>query len=270
MTEKPVTPYQKCSDTSIKAAREKDASGTTADQDEILLALFRANGRRGVYIFEAAEHLTRELGYPVMPSTASGRINDLMQDEKCQRWFKCDALVVKSKTLPRKENPASGKSAGAYVLKQFESPEPAARGVSQGAAVPVEREAGAVMRTAAPAAAAPVIIESLPDGDNRIRDAFLGESVDPEKYPAYSAWVNAVPPGQPTMITESPPCEMFVNRSAAIEHEAPDAWKKELLESKAGRQIAHTGGRQLGKSAAAEIMQQADFGFGKQLPAVKI
>lgn len=119
----PITPYQRISDTSKKAAREKDDAGTTVTQCRLLVALMSEKGAAGLCIFEAADHLTKRLGYEVVPGTASGRMSDLMSDDKCQRYFGCPALVEKSDI--RRMNPHSGKTAGAYVLKSVSGPIPA-------------------------------------------------------------------------------------------------------------------------------------------------
>lgn len=252
----PTTPYQKVSDTSRKAAEEKDATGTTLDQDEILLAFFQERGAQGVYIFEAAEHLTARLGYEVVPGTASGRINDLMKDEKCQRWFGCNALVKKSKKLPRKDNPKSGKSAGAYVLKSFEPDDDDAQTPST---PPEVREAGAASATATPAAAAPVIIETLPENESQFRDRFLGE------YPPVHVGVDLASKPDVT-------AAVIVDGAGNV-HEAPDEFLKELAETSAGRSLAHAvvGGRQQGKTEAMRRLRdaQGDFGFGPQLRPVR-
>lgn len=228
----PTTPFQKRSDTSKKAAAEKDATGTTLDQDEILLAFFQERGARGVYIFEAAEHLTARLGYEVVPGTASGRINDLMKDEKCQRWFGCNALVKKSKVLPRKDNPKSGKSAGAYVLKSFEPDDGRVQTSQPSSDV---REAGATAATVAPAAAAPKTLAEI-------------ENAMPEGG-AYKAWMNEVPPAAP------------LPDAKTIVYEAPDAHAKEVLETTAGRRVA--------ADVRAGRAPQLDFGFGPQLRPVR-
>lgn len=120
----PFTPYQKSSETSCRAAMEKDASGSTKAQCAHLLEFLQDRGMSGVCIFEAADYLSSVMNTNVVPGTASGRLNDLMNPEKCRHYFGADGALVQKSDI-RRINPHSGKTGTAYVLKVRPAPAPA-------------------------------------------------------------------------------------------------------------------------------------------------